>query len=890
MATLSLWLDGVGAGVGNHLWQSTAFAAVVWVVALLLKKNQARVRYGLWLAASVKFLIPFSLLIGLGGLLPRPRHSVVTMPVYSAVDAVGVPFAVEGGPEIAPAVVLVSRMQRVMTFLPATLAGVWVCGVVVVLVVWCGGWLRVTRTLRRARRVERGREAEILRRVEAAIGGRRRTVTLMLSRELMEPGMLGIWRPVLIWPERLSERLDDEHIEAIVAHELMHAMREDNFTAALHMIVEAVFWFHPMVWWMERRMVEERERACDEAVVAMGSRPGVYAESLLKACRFCVESPLVCVAGITGADLAARVRAIMTLRSETLGWWRKAALVGLAVGAIAGPMAFGVVRMIPMYGQVLHASGPLPSFEVATIRPSDPLNSHEHISFGGDRVNATLTTKTLIERAYGVRDFQVIGGPKWLDSATYDIVAKSDDIWDPSKLTRDQQDALADRQMLRLQSLLADRFHLKVHTTTKDVPVFALVVAKGGPKLNTPKESEPHRLYTSGPGNLACYSASMSELADELPDVGVGRIVVDRTHLTGRYDFWLKWTPDEDSNANTKDSGPSMFTALQEQLGLKLSPSKGPAEVVVIDRIEKPVFDEAEVVPSAGPSPILQHSPPAPPGSSQVLRVTFAQASAASPQIDPAPARVPRFDVVSIRRHKETDNGFAHIGFTGDGYSAVNVPIQGIILSAYGPLQISGVPSWADSERFDIEAKVAGPDVAAFQKLKPDQRMMMLQAIFADRFKLKTHSETKDVPAYALVAAKNGLKLKEAKPGDAYPNGLKGPDGAPVGSALLAFAGQRPGETLLRAQGVSMSQLARTLSRGSLGRIVIDKTGLAGTYDFTLEFTAEQQRPDGAPASDNSAPSIFTALQEQLGLRLESTTSQAQSRLVIDHVERPSEN
>ena len=141
--------------------------------------------------------------------------------------------------------------------------------------------------------------------------------------------MFGIVRPVLIWPEGLSARLDDEHIEAIMAHELMHARRRDNLTAALHMFVEAAFWFHPLVWWMERRMVEERERACDEAVVEMGSRPGVYAESLLKAVRFCVESPLVCVAGVTGADLAGRVRSIMTPRLKKLGvagkeWrWRR---------------------------------------------------------------------------------------------------------------------------------------------------------------------------------------------------------------------------------------------------------------------------------------------------------------------------------------------------------------------------------------------------------------------------------------------------------------------------------------------------------------------------------------------------------------------------------------
>jgi beta-lactamase regulating signal transducer with metallopeptidase domain len=217
------WLTSMGPGVGNHLWQSTGFAALAWVVTLLLRRNQARVRYGVWVAASVKFLVPFSLLIGLGGMLPRPRRPVVAMPVYSAVDEVGMPFDADVLPTGTVAATHISESRsfgwlRTAADWSVILAGVWGCGVLVVLVVWCAVCLRVARTLRRARRVEAGREAEILRRLEAAMGGRRRPVTLMLSRELMEPGMFGIWRPVLIWPERLSERLDDEHIEAVMIH------------------------------------------------------------------------------------------------------------------------------------------------------------------------------------------------------------------------------------------------------------------------------------------------------------------------------------------------------------------------------------------------------------------------------------------------------------------------------------------------------------------------------------------------------------------------------------------------------------------------------------------------------------------------------------------------
>jgi len=338
-----LWLAEAGPAVGNHLWQSTAFAAIVWAATLLLRRNHARLRYGLWLAASVKFLLPCSLLIALGGLLPRPQRTVVAAPVSYAMDEVAQPF-IEMPVKVVPVQVRLSPMRRFEHCLPLVLGIVWLCGTGAVLLVWGVSWWRIKATLRRAERVEVGREAELLGRVEAAMGKRRR-LPLMLSREQMEPGVFGVIRTVLIWPEGLSERLDDDHIEAILAHERMHVRRWDNLTAAMHMAVEAAFWFHPMVWWMERRMVEEREQACDEAVVAMGSRPGVYAESLLKVCRFCIESPLVCVAGVTGADLTQRVRKIMTESvARRLNFTRKLLLAMVGLTVVAVPILLGQVK------------------------------------------------------------------------------------------------------------------------------------------------------------------------------------------------------------------------------------------------------------------------------------------------------------------------------------------------------------------------------------------------------------------------------------------------------------------------------------------------------------------------------------------------------------------
>lgn len=408
----------------------------------------------------------------------------------------------------------------------------------------------------------------------------------------MESGVFGIFRPVLIWPEGLSECLEDEHMTAILAHEMIHGQRLDNLTAAIHMVVEAAFWFHPVVWWMERRLVEERERACDEAVVQLGGEPGSYAEGLLKACRFCVESPLVCVSRITGASLNRRIVFLMTKQfAGKLGPTARLLLGLCAVAAVAGPIMFGLVGAAQKLPTSSDVSGPRAAFEVATIKPSDPLNSHQHLSMSsGGRLNATITVEALIERGYGIHDFQLLGAPKWASTAKYDIVAKSDEPEDPSKLTPDQQDAYIERQNQRLQSLLADRFQLKFHSGIRQLPVFALIVAKGGPKLRAPKTGEAHRLYTQGPGQLACFGASMSELAAEFSDLGVSRVVLDKTGLTGRYDFSLQWTPDDSpGDAPLPDpSGGSLFTALQEQLGLKLEPQKGPVEVLVIDHVARP--------------------------------------------------------------------------------------------------------------------------------------------------------------------------------------------------------------------------------------------------------------------------------------------------------------
>jgi uncharacterized protein (TIGR03435 family) len=190
-----------------------------------------------------------------------------------------------------------------------------------------------------------------------------------------------------------------------------------------------------------------------------------------------------------------------------------------------------------------------------------------------------------------------------------------------------------------------------------------------------------------------------------------------------------------------------------------------------------------------------------------------------------------------------------------------------------------GIPDWAKTRRFDIEAKVSGEDAETFRRLDFEQRQLMVQAMLADRFKLQTHDEVLMQPVYVLAIAKGGPKLAEAKPAE----------GSDPGGTIQRLRGQISGENVV------VSQLVSVLTQ-TLDRTVVDEAGLKGKYDFTLRWAPDDgvtQPSAGADAErvtpDVSGPSIFTAVQEQLGLRLEPAKRPVEC-LVVDHVEMPSEN
>lgn len=235
-----------------------------------------------------------------------------------------------------------------------------------------------------------------------------------------------------------------------------------------------------------------------------------------------------------------------------------------------------------------------PQFDVAVVKPNSDGDYRVYVGDNvGGRFSATgITLRLLMRYAYDVQDVQIVGGPKWLASDRWNVEAKAEGV--SGRLPSEQQ-------MRMMRSLLAERFQLKVHSEQKKlVPAYALVVVKTGPKLRA-NTSEPGPDVRLGRGHMSFKKVRLSVLASQLTRQ-LGRQVLDQTNLNGEFDFVLDWMPDPSENGaipgqpgpppdsipGGEENGPSIFTALQEQLGLRLAPIKAPLDVLVIDRAEKP--------------------------------------------------------------------------------------------------------------------------------------------------------------------------------------------------------------------------------------------------------------------------------------------------------------
>jgi bla regulator protein blaR1 len=644
------------APLTNHLWQSTLVAAGAWLLSAMLRNNRAGVRHGLWLAASLKFLIPFSLLIALGSTVSVvPPVRVGPPPALPALSLAMEPFAAEAA---APGPAVTSATSAPPRWLSVLAVSAWAAGVVLLVLVRLRSWRRIRAAVAASSPVETAEDCRI---------------EIRSSPGLLEPGVVGIWRPVMLLPADIAGRLTPAQLAAVIAHEICHVRRRDNLTASMHMAVETIFWFHPAVWWIGRRLLNERERACDEAVLDLGTEPREYAQGIVNVCRAYVESPLACVSGVSGhasqlsrvgggSNLAARIEAIMTNRiGPELTSARRIILVLSVVVAIVIPITAGTLKPGP-----IQIASTTQKFEVASIRPCAPEPPVPGARSGGGNGSfspgraylSCFVVKNLIDTAYvGNRQSRhpedaldnwpgllgrgleggpqrIRGGPAWVYSDKYSIEAKAEGL-DPS------QPRNADRGVMlgpMLRTLLEERFQLKVHEELEEVPMLALTIAKGGLKIKpmpdggctTDRSNGPILLtdaarrgvkptcgtvnagpngpnwrYEHGGQKLAVVAAMLSS------DLGIK--VVDRTGITDTFNFSWEYGPDENTPGSVRwladhppdaagpPTAPSVFTALQQQLGLTLEKITGSRGYLVIDRIARPTAD----------GPLVSANPPA---------------------------------------------------------------------------------------------------------------------------------------------------------------------------------------------------------------------------------------------------------------------------------------
>lgn len=525
----------------------------VAVAVALLQRHSPRLRYWLWLSASAKFLVPFSLIVATGARLQLPKEAPALRPAtVHQISTYFEPISVFPTTPVAA--------DKPAT-LNQTLLAIWILGALFLLVRWFQRW----RTIRHAAG-------------EAVRLNRSFAVPVYSSHITLEPGVFGIVHPILLLPDNLMETLSPEQFESILAHESRHIRYRDNLTAALHMLVEMLFWFHPLIWWIGARLTDERERDCDHAVLQEGNQPGEYARGIVSVCQSYVELPLLCAPGISGSDLKKRIREIMAWRgSQPLAVGGKLLLAAAACGAVLIPFTVGILR-------AQTATAPV-SYDAASIHPTDPNEHRSHMGPDGPRGGLrTLNTTTLllIGAAYHVEDFRVVGAPSWAASDRFDVIVTPDrpEVVDDSR--PEESERTWNRDLQRLQAVLRDRFHLRMHQEAREMPIYLLAEAKGGNKLSAHADGNAGpSIQMENPGRLTATAVTMDTLATEL-SWRLHRPVRNDTRLDGRYDLKIQWTPDRDFPA-----GP-IFSAITEQLGLRLESAKGMMPVYVIDQLDRP--------------------------------------------------------------------------------------------------------------------------------------------------------------------------------------------------------------------------------------------------------------------------------------------------------------
>ncbi|HKQ80312.1 MAG TPA: M56 family metallopeptidase [Blastocatellia bacterium] len=323
--SLAEWSQWFWPVFGNHLWQATLFALVVWIAAVWLNQARARhiVRHSVWLMAFAKFLLPSVALF----LLARETGLNLSGParteMIAAADAeVLIQFA---EPVIQPAY---SDAGVGHSEVYCILTAVWLIGVVMCLARWRRRRRRLAAVALAGEKLETGREAVMLEDLKSRLNVRR-PIELIVSSRFAEPAVWRALRPVIVFPRGLAERLSDDELESVLTHELFHIKRFDNLLGSLQMFVCCLFWFHPLVWLIDRRLIEERELMCDERVILSGAAPEAYATGLWKVVQFGFGWPVEGVSRAAGANLKRRIKHMLNGNHRSKSSTASRALAGV---------------------------------------------------------------------------------------------------------------------------------------------------------------------------------------------------------------------------------------------------------------------------------------------------------------------------------------------------------------------------------------------------------------------------------------------------------------------------------------------------------------------------------------------------------------------------------
>jgi uncharacterized protein (TIGR03435 family) len=577
--------------------KATAVMALGLIGARLARRSRAAVRHAI-LAASF------------GVLLVLPAASIVAPPVRIAapaivqnrtasppggatdVDALLTPWNADLG--ATPTIPRISRLSAA-----ALLAAAWFAGAMLSLLPVAMGLWKV-RSLRRCGLPWRqGQSAADRLALEA---GARRRIEVLLHEALPGPMTCGAVHPAIVLPPD-AQAWEEEELNRALVHELEHVRRCDWVSQCLARAVCAVYWFHPLVWMAWRRLALEAERSCDDAVLQR-SEAAAYAEQLVGLARRLVlaartpaaKPTLLAMANRT--DLTRRVRAVLDSRQQRgRAGMLPLVLVCAAAAVLVLTMSPLTVVAAPQSAPALSAAnGPqtiappsgsaeAPKFEAVSVKLIDPdsgsLHSSEHPDPG--RLSMTGSMHRFILRAFGITDSQLGGEPDWFKTHLYSIEAVT------------STPASVDQLMLMLRGVLADRFQLKLREEDRDLPVYILEVAPGGPKFKELKPGEIPHDDPAPPDTFARSFTSVKELMNSLNGVYGGRLtvdrpVVDRTHLTGSYNMHLL----TEMERQTDDFGgrtlrfPNLSHDLQSQMGLKLAPSHVPMPYFVVEKAALP--------------------------------------------------------------------------------------------------------------------------------------------------------------------------------------------------------------------------------------------------------------------------------------------------------------